>query len=292
MKKLISFSLFIFIFLSAEGQDLVKRISLQICNCIDTIENMDSLEAKLNRCVPEAVSAVWDNPDEDEDNMFFDSDTVQKTMDEVIAQLAYFCPKIRNFILADKEKQYYKNSDSNDANQFYMAGNKAFNSEDYNTAEKQYLKAIKADPKWVYPYDNLALTYRNMKDFRKAIKYYGKSLEIYPEGSFAIQNQAVAFTYLKDYNSALGNYDKLMNLYPDNPEGYFGAAKIYLITEDYDNALNYAFYTHKMYAAQESEYVKDTERLITLIHDKMKEQNKLDIFMEKAKEQGITINQD
>jgi tetratricopeptide (TPR) repeat protein len=291
MKKLITFSLFIIIFFPLHGQDLVKRIALQICSCIDTIENMDSLEAKLNRCVPESISAIWGNEDEDEENIFFDSDTVQKTMDEVISQLAYYCPKIKDFILADKEKQFYKNSGSASANEFYIAGNKAFKTEDYKTSEKQYLKAIKSDPGWVYPYDNLGLTYRNLKDYKKAVKYYNKSLGIYPEGSFALQNQAVAFTYLKDYVSALENYDKLMNLYPDNPEGFFGAAKIYLVTEDYENALDYAFYTHKMYAAQESDYVKDTERLIALIHDKMKEQNKLDIFIEKAKNQGITINQ-
>jgi hypothetical protein len=43
-----------------------------------------------------------------------------------------------------------------------------------------------------------------------------------------------------------------------------------------------------MYLSRESDYAKDTEKLISLIYDKLKEQNKLDIFNEKAKKHGIT----
>lgn len=45
-----------------------------------------------------------------------------------------------------------------------------------------------------------------------------------------------------------------------------------------------------MYVSQKSDYVKDTEELISSIHDKMKGQDKLDVFDKKAKEHGITIN--
>ncbi len=289
-KASLSFICAIF-FASVSGQSLVERISVRICNCIDTIENMDSLQAKFNRCITESVSTFWNSDSEDELDNFVSEDSINKTVDSVIAKLSYYCPKIRKFILADKEAHFYKMSDSEKANKFYTAGNEAFEKDDFKTAEKQYLNALKADPEWVYPYDNLGLTYRNMKQFKKAVIYYDKSLKIYPEGSFAIQNQAVAFTFLKDNESALKNYELLINLYPNNPEGYYGAAKIYISNEDYETALNYVFYCHNMYVAQKSDYVKDTEQLAITIYNKMKEQNKQDIFMQKAKEYGITVNE-
>ena len=83
----------------------------------------------------------------------------------------------------------------------------------------------------------------------------------------------------------------LIDLYPENPEGFFGKGKTLFLMEDYENALDYVFYCHKIYSAQTSEYVKDTEGLVSLIHDKLKEQNKLEIFFKKAETHGFTINQ-
>jgi tetratricopeptide (TPR) repeat protein len=291
LKRTTLSSICVLFFTSVSGQDLVKRISLQICHCIDTIENMDSLQAKLDRCASESISEVWDSDSEYDQDYVVSDDSIRNTMDSVMDKLTYYCPKIKEFILADKEAHYYKMSDSKTANNFYLAGNESFKTNDFKTAEKRYLKAIKADPKWVYPYDNLALTYRNLDQYKKTIKYYSESLVIYPEGSFALQNQAVAYTYLKDYKNALKNYDRLIYLYPNNLEGFYGTAKVLFLSRDYENALDYAFYAHKMYLSRESTYAKDTEKLISLIHDKMMEQNKLDIFNEKAEKHGITINQ-
>jgi tetratricopeptide (TPR) repeat protein len=275
----------------ASGQDLIEKISEHICNCIDTIENMDSLQAKLDRCASETLEIYFTSDDSDDDNEFADdNDTLSRTMDAVIPKLGYYCPKIRKFLLADKENHFYKRSDSEAANDSYQKGYEALKSEDFKNAEKYYNEAIKADPFFVFAYDDLALTYRKSGDYKKAIKFYDKSIEIYPEGSYALQNQAVAYTYLKDYSSALYNYEQLMKLYPDNPEGFYGAAKIYFLKEEFETALDYAFYVHKMYVTLKSDYVKDTEDLIQSIYAKMKEQNKLDIFNRKAEEHGIKLN--
>ncbi len=275
------------VFASVSGQNLVEKISDQICDCIDTIQNMDSLQAKIDRCAPESIDLIWGSENDEDEDYSVSDDSINNTMDSVMANLIYYCPKIRNFVLADREAINYKMSVSEKANGFYKAGNEAFESENYVTAEKKYLKAIKADPKFVYAYDNLALAYRSSGKYKKSIKYYDKSLDIYPEGSFALQNQAVAFTYLKDFRFALENYEKLVTLYPENPEGYYGIAKIYVMNEDYEDALDYVFCCHKLYSMQKSDYAKDSEKLISTIFDKLKEQNKLDLFYQKAKEYGI-----
>jgi tetratricopeptide (TPR) repeat protein len=248
---------------------------------------MDSLQKKLDRCVTESMVIFFESDEDYISNV----DSLKKTVDRVMKSLTYYCPKIKDFILSDKEAQYYKMSDSEIANRLYTAGSKSLESKDYKTAKKNLVKAIKADPAWVLPYDDLGLVYRQMGDYKKAIKYYSKSLEIYPEGAFAVQNKAVALTYLKDYESALENYNMLIDLYPKNPEGYFGKGKTYFLMEDYENALDYIFYCHKIYSAQNSDYVKDTKNLVSLIHDKLKDQNKPDIFFKKAETHGITINQ-
>ncbi len=287
MKKLTVFIISLLTFSSVSGQDLIERICNSICSCIDTIENIDSLQKKLDRCVPESMVIFFDSDNEYVSNV----DTIRKTMDKVMRSLTYYCPKIRDFILSDKQTRYYRMSDSELANKLYKTASKALELKDYKTAEKNFLKAIKTDPEWVLPYDDLGLTYRQMGDYKKAIKFYNKSLEIYPEGAFAIQNKAVAQAYLKDFKSALENYNVLIDLYPENPEGFFGKGKTLFLMEDYENALDYIFYCHKIYSAQNSEYVNDTESLVSLIHDKLKEQNKLDIFFKKADTHGFTINQ-
>ncbi len=291
MKKLTLLAICFMIISNVSGQDLIERISTSICSCIDTIENMDSLQSKLDRCVPESMAIYFNSDEDSETDYFSDTDTIKNTIDKVMGSLTSWCPKIKEFILADKEAHYYKKSDSEAANQLYTTGSEALESKDYKIAEKNFVKAIKADPDWVLPYDDLGFTYRQLGEYKKAVKYYSKSLEIYPEGTFAIQNQAVAFTYLNDYQSALENYELFINLYPKDPEGYFGKGKTLFLMEDYENALDYIFYCHKIYASQNSEYVKDTESLVSLIHDKMKEQNNLDIFNKKAEAHGININQ-
>ncbi len=291
MKKLILTVLTLSIFISAHAQTRAEKISTEACNCITTIENYDSLQAKMDRCVPKALAAFMLSDTESDKAFINNADSIKKVIDDVMRSLTDNCPKIKAFILADKEAKYYKMSDSDKANELYTAGNDAFGKDDLKTAEKEYLKAIKEDPEFIYAYDNLGLTYRYLGDYKKAVRYYDKSLEIYPEGSFAIQNQAVAYTYLGDVGGAAKNYQKMMDLYPENPEGYFGMAKVSLMNEDYEKALDYTFYCHKLYVAMQSDYVKDTESLISMIYDKMKEQNKLDVFNELSKKHGITLNQ-
>lgn len=292
MKKLLVFAVFFFLISSASGQDLIGRICHSICNCLDSLENADSLASRLDRCVPETFSIIYNLDAEDEIDYMSDTDSLKKTLDIVMDSLTAYCPKIRECILEDKKAQYYRMSDSDLANEAYREGYEAFQARDLKTAEKKFLQAIKICPKWVYPYDDIGIIYRQIGDYKKAVRYYDKSLEIYPEGPYAIQNQAVAYLYLHEYGKALENYDFLIYLYPKDPEGYFGKGKLFFLQEDYENALDYILYSHKMYVDQNSKYVKDTESLISNIYNKMKEINKLDIFNQKLEAQGIRFNTD
>jgi tetratricopeptide (TPR) repeat protein len=289
MKKLLIALICLLSVQSVSAQDLIELISEHICNCMDTIENIDSLQSKFDRCLDETVTVFWNTDDDDQMEHFANSDTVSRTIDAVMGKFMLYCPEVKQFILREKEALYYKLSDSEAANNYYDLGNNALEANDLKTAEKEFLKAIKADPGFVYAYDNLGLTYRKMEEYKKSVDYYGKSLEIFPEGSFALQNQAVAFIYLNNNMNALKNYITLINLYPDNPEGYFGSARVHYLNGDNENALDFALYAYEMYVSLKSEYIKDIEMLISQIHDRMKEQNKLDIFNSKAARHGIIL---
>lgn len=291
MKIIFSFILTISFLTPSWPQYLVKIISVEICNCIDSIENMDSLEAKLDRCFPQSVDAVFELLDEDTQELYSDEAAMEKVIDDVYEKLLSYCPKIKTFILEDKKRQFYRLSDSEKAVNYYKAGAEALESDNYKSAIKNFLKAIKADPVWVYPYDDLGLVYRLAGKYKKAVKYYDKSLNIYPEGSFALQNQAVAYEYLGLYDRAQENFNMLIYFYPGNPEGFFGTARVFFLKKEYENALDYAFFSHKMYLAAESEYIRDSRELISLIYDKLREQAKETLFFEKAKQFGINIIQ-
>lgn len=271
----------------AAGQDIVKLVSNEICLCIDTLAGMNDLETKLDSCLNVALENVIDLLDEDQQEMMADEQTIDKTVSDVSEKLLFYCPKIRDFVLSEREKTYYRISDSEKANEYYDAGVKSMDAKEYRKAEKYFLKAVKADRSWVYPLDDLGLNYRLMGKYKKAVKYYGKSLSIYPEGSYALQNQAVAFTYIKDFDKALRNYNLLAFLYPDNPEGFFGTARVHFLTGNYEDALQYAFYAHRMYINQQSEYKKDSEKLISLIRDKLSEQGKSDVYNDTARKFGF-----
>lgn len=289
IRKLI-FSLALLLFVSsAEAQDIVDRIVNEICFCIDTVQNNDSLEVRINDCANDAIQAVLKI--ETEDLEFpVSADSIDRIVDAIQLRLVLDCSRVRDYILSYKETRYYGLSYSEQANNFYNDAGAAFDEGNFKKAVTLYKKAIKTDPVFIYAIDNLGLTYRKMGDYKKAASTYDESLSIYPEGTYAILNQAIAYTSLKDYNSALKNYHYYLNLYPDDPEGYYGIGKVLVLSEDYENAIDYVFFAHKIYTSQKSDFVKDTEDLTTIIYDKLKEQDKLDLFNQKAADFGIKVN--
>jgi tetratricopeptide (TPR) repeat protein len=280
------------LFLSAaiKAQEIPQKVALEICNCVDTIENMDSLEAKVNRCSSDALETVLEASSDEVQEIYSSDDAVDETITKAMEDLLSVCPKIRKFIIDDRKIQFYRMSESAEANKYYEDGNDLFGKEDFKGALKLYSGAIKKDPGFIYAIDNLAVSYRKLGDNKKAIKYYSKSLDIYPEGSFALQNIALAYIATSDLKSALLSYQKLSFYYPDNPEGYFGIGRMYVAAGEYETAMDYVFTAHKLFSFIKSEYIKDSEQLISVIYNKMREKNKLDEFIQKAKEYSIEYN--
>ena len=105
-----------------------------------------------------------------------------------------------------------------------------------------------------------------------------------------MQNIAVAYLAASDLKSAMESYQKFAFYYPEDPEGYFGIGRIYVASGEYEEAMDYVFAAHNIYTYSNSEYVKDSQQLISVIYNKMREKNKLDEFIQKAKQYGINYN--
>jgi len=281
---------FLFMSLAANAQEIAQKVAIEICNCVDTIENMDSLEAKVNRCSSDALETVLEASSDEVQEIYSSDDAVEETINKAMESLLSECPKIKKFILEDRKETFYKLSASDAANKLYEQGNDLYAKEDFKGALKAYTSAIKKDPSFIYAIDNLALTYRKLGNNKKAIKYYNRSLEIYPEGSLALQNIAVAYLAASDLKSAMESYQKFAFYYPEDPEGYFGIGRIYVASGEYEEAMDYVFAAHNIYTYSNSEYVKDSQQLISVIYNKMREKNKLDEFIQKAKQYGINYN--
>lgn len=272
------------------AQEIPEKVAIEICNCVDTIENIDSLEAKVNRCAQEGLETVIESSSEEVQDIYSSDDAVEETITRAMETLMTACPKIRKYIIQNRRDKFYTRSSSSEANEYYDEGNEQLGKSDYKNALKLYTRALKKDPEYIYALDNTGLTYRKLGDIKKAIKYYNKSLSIYPEGDFALQNLAYAYMARKDIQNALLCYQKIAFFYPDDPEGYFGIGKLYVATGKYETAMDYVFTAHRIYSATKSEYISDSEKLISVIYNKLREQNKLDVFNLKAREYGINHN--
>ncbi|MGD0583313.1 MAG: tetratricopeptide repeat protein [Bacteroidales bacterium] len=272
------------------AQEIPQKVAVEICNCVDTIENMDSLEAKVDRCAQDALETVLESSSDEVQEIYSSDDAVEETINKAMENLLTVCPKIKKFIIEERKEHFYRRSASEESNKYYYDANKLFETNDYKGALKLYSRALKKDPGYIYAIDNIGLTYRKLGDKKNAIKWYLKSLDLYPEGSFALQNIAYVYIDNNDLKSALMNYQKLAFFYPDDPEGYFGIGKLYVASGEYEAAMDYVFTAHRIYSVSKSEYLKECEQLITVIYNKLKELDKLDSFNRKAKEYGINLN--
>lgn len=289
-RHLISFiisSLILLFSFSLQGQDLTKLISQEICRCIGSPENLGNLETKLDSCLNTALENVISLLDDEQQEMLADEQAINDLVEEVSGKFLYYCPEIRNFILTEKQKMNYRMSGSEKANEFYNEGTKAYEAGEYRKAEKSLLKAVKTDPVWVFPYDYLGHIYSAEGKYKKAIKYYNRSLSIYPEGPVALQNLALVYISTKAFDKALRNYTLMVFLYPDNPEGYTGAANVQYLSGKYEEALEYALYSFKMFGNLGAEYKKDSEKLISEIRNKLRENGKGDVFENIARKFGL-----
>ncbi|MEI7727099.1 MAG: tetratricopeptide repeat protein [Bacteroidota bacterium] len=274
-----------------QAQSVQESIAKKACNCLASVVTLSELEDSLQNCITNAMADQLSDGSFDENKALTTVEGIQGTYKSIREILLSICFNVRKLIVEEKKKKHYKISADSLAREHYLRGNDFMEAGDYKNSTKEFQMAVKLDPGFVYAIDHLAISYRRQDDFKKAIKYYKQSLDVFPEGDLALLNIAVAYSFLEDYDHSLDFYSKLIFLYQDDPEGYFGAGKVYFLKSDYEKALDNLFTAHRMYLNTNSEYSKDSEKLISLVYSAMKKQNKLDLFETKSKEYNIQMKE-
>jgi tetratricopeptide (TPR) repeat protein len=276
---------------SLKAQTFSEKVAIKACDCLDSLETYKQLEDSLRNCTSKAMALVMIESSPEEKKILNTVQGITGVFQEVNEILPSYCYNVRRLMIVEKKKQFYDLSSIPEANEHYLKGNDFMDNGDFTNSISEFQNAIKIDNRFVYAYDHLAISYRRQENYKKAIKYYKKSLEIFPEGDVALLNIAVSYSFLKDYQNSLKYYNDLIFLYQDNPEGYFGAGKIQYVISDYENALENVFNAHRMYLDTNSDYLQDSEKLISIMYADLKDKGKINLFLEKAKKYNITIDE-
>lgn len=271
------------------GQSIQNKIADKTCDCLNENILLENLNDSIKACTTKAMSEFMTTAPLEERKFIGTVQGIRGMYSDVYKILPSKCYKIRKIVIEDKKKRFYTISDNSNANSHFYKGNELMENEVYKQAIKEFKKAIKIDPNFVYSIDHIAISYRKMEKFEKAINFYNKSLEIFPEGDVALMNMGVIYTHLENFEKAIQYYDKLVFYHQNNPEGYFGRAKILFLVKNYEVALDNIFIAHRIYSSNNSDYANDTSTIIKMIHEELKNNNQLDVFKMKAEEYNINL---
>lgn len=267
------------------AQDMMERIASEACDCIDLV----SL-SKADSCITSSMAKVVSSVENKEETTFLGTvEGIKGALTQVHQLVQENCSSYRTQFLEQRKEEFYRVSENKRADRLYQKGTEKMKQGDYKKAAKDFKKALRIDPQFVMAWDHLAVCYRQLQQYDKAITYYEKSLALFPEGDLALLNMAVLYSLKKESKIALAYYTTLRDLYPDNPEGYFGVAKESLLTNEMEQAAENALIAYILYQSSGSSYLKDGEQLLGLIYNKLKEQNRIQLLEEKAKELNITL---
>ena len=117
---------------------------------------------------------------------------------------------------------------------YFHLGNYYLQINDFDLAEKYYVKAIEINPKNADYYFNLGIIKYNSNKIDETIKLYKKSLEINPNHTKSLKFLGNLYKDKKDFTKALKINSRWKNLEPNNPEPYFSDSLIHIRNGRFD----------------------------------------------------------
>lgn len=107
-----------------------------------------------------------------------------------------------------------------DAENYFVSGQKKFSDGDYKGAVEEYTRAIEADTNYLNGFLQRGFSYVLLGNYELAVKDYTKVIEIHPEHIWAYISRGSAYNKLKKYELAIKDFDKVLKLNPENQEAY------------------------------------------------------------------------
>ena len=90
--------------------------------------------------------------------------------------------------------------------------------QDYNSAIKDYDKAIQINNNYLKAYYNRGLSYASLEDYDKAIEDFSKVIELKPDFAEAYHLRGLAKEYNSDLDGAAADYEQALKLNPELTE--------------------------------------------------------------------------
>ncbi len=295
---------------------LLKELSENACNCIDSIDTRNSKEEitkKISKCIDDQAGAYQIGstlmnidlskavPDEKNKkkkktvniaiNMNKDSKEYKKYYYEMEKYLMENCEALKIKIASNDVEKDKSMSKDPLALELYNMGIRESKKENYEKAIYYFKEALKVDSVFAFAWDNIGISYRKLDKYPEAIDAYQKSLELDSTGLMPLQNIAVAYKFNNEYEKAIEAYQKLAKLDENNPEVFYGIGETYaLYLKDYEKGLDNMCKAYNLYIALKSPYRSDAEKIINMIYSEMKKLDKESRFYEILKENNITVN--
>ena len=95
-----------------------------------------------------------------------------------------------------------------------------YNQKKYDQAIRYYKKAVEYQQKPVY-YENLGNAYFDSEDYESAEKEFIKVLEITPQNYIYFENLGLISQKQQEYKKAIGYFEQALSLAPENEKGFF-----------------------------------------------------------------------
>jgi tetratricopeptide (TPR) repeat protein len=267
---------------------LMKKATISSCACIAEINTALPSEEKnkrIEKCMIESVSKETNSSEERPQTV----EDIRAFYKNLQRELVINCKAIKRVTFSNDEEKLYSYSSNKKASEFYSKGQKAFKDSKFKEAIRYYKKAVKIDSKFVFAWDNLGRTYREVNQLDKAIEAYKSSIKIDSLNPTPIMNTAVAYNYKKDFDNAIKYYKLLKLYYPNDPEGSYGLALAYMNKRSLENSLLNAINAYELYKKTNSAYQVDAERLMTYLFAHFKEDGKEEEFKRICIEKNITL---
>lgn len=126
-----------------------------------------------------------------------------------------------------------------------LSGLLAYESQQFDDAEKFFLKALKVRSNSAGLYSNYGTLLHRLRRYEEAIAKYKQALSIDSGLMVARVNMGVAYTMLKRYDEAIDCLDKVIELNPKHVEAFFSRANAHKeakrfqqAIDDYDRAIS------------------------------------------------------